>query len=74
MQAPGRLLGQAKAAPLDVARHRGQALVAGQPPGSVCVVIGAHERVDIPVAAREKTRQHLSSHESRGAGEEHGAH
>jgi hypothetical protein len=73
-QAPGRLVGQAEAALLDVARHRGQAVMAGQPPGSICVVVGAHERVDIRVAASKKTRQHLSSHESRGAGEEHGAH
>jgi hypothetical protein len=73
-QPRGGLLVKPEAGLFDVARDRGQPLVRRQPAGGCVVVCGAHEREDVPAAAREKTRQHLSSHESRGAGHEHGAH
>jgi hypothetical protein len=70
----GGLLGQAEPGALDVARHSLQPVVSRQPAGGFVVIGGAHERVDVPVAASEQSRQNLSSHESRGAGQEHGAH
>ena len=59
---------------LDVAGHRRQAIVSRQPLSGLIVVVGAHERENVAIAALEKARQNLPSHESRGAGEEHGAH
>ena len=67
-------VGEPQGAALDVARDRGQPLVRGQPARGVIVVLGAHERVDATLVPLQEARQNLPSHESRGAGEEHGAH
>jgi hypothetical protein len=68
------LAGKAELRLLDVPRDRRQAIVSRQPLSGLIVVLGAHERENVAISALQKARQDLHSHESRGAGEEHGAH
>jgi hypothetical protein len=67
-------VGETELALLDVPGHGGQAIVSRQARSGLIVVFGAHERENVAIAALQKARQNLRSHESRGAGEEHGAH
>ena len=73
-QALARPIREAQPALLDVPGHRRQAIVSRQPLSGLFVVVGAHERENAAIAALEKARQNLPSHESRGAGKEDGAH
>ena len=66
--------GEAQIGLLDIPGERRHAIVSRQPRSGLIVVLGAHERENVVIAALEKARQNLPSHESRGAAKEHGAH